>query len=127
MHGTFRQFALAGENRGAWTDGYVLMLDYLHLFVAFDDRDMLLERWIKSLKNALSKKLRGRGMEAPHWQKGFFDHFLRSEESYQEKWHYVRENPVRAGLVQNCRYSISLMKCDRGQFANPPATCERAA
>jgi hypothetical protein len=31
---------------------------------------------------------------------GFFDHVLRSRESYEQKWLYVRENPVRAGLVQ---------------------------
>ena len=34
------------------------------------------------------------------WQPGFFDHVLRSEESYVEKWQYVLENPVRAGLVK---------------------------
>ena len=33
------------------------------------------------------------------WQDGFFDHVLRSGESYGEKWGYVRMNPVRAGLV----------------------------
>jgi hypothetical protein len=31
----------------------------------------------------------------------FFDHILRSSESYSEKWNYVRDNPVRAGLVAN--------------------------
>ena len=40
-----------------------------------------------------------RGVAVPHWQKGFFDHVLRSQESAGEKWKYVRENPVRAGLV----------------------------
>jgi len=34
----------------------------------------------------------------PHWQEGFFDHLLRSQESYLEKWEYVRMNPVRAKL-----------------------------
>jgi len=34
------------------------------------------------------------------WQDGFFDHVLRSSESYGEKWEYVRMNPVRAGLVK---------------------------
>ena len=33
------------------------------------------------------------------WQREFFDHVLRSSESYSEKWNYVRENPVRAGLA----------------------------
>jgi REP element-mobilizing transposase RayT len=33
------------------------------------------------------------------WQREFFDHVLRSEESYAEKWEYMRQNPVRAGLT----------------------------
>jgi hypothetical protein len=36
----------------------------------------------------------------PLWQRGFFDHVLRSEESYGQKWNYVRDNPVRGGLVE---------------------------
>src|SRR5262249_23976850 len=60
-----------------------------------------LSAWMKSLKNRLSKTLRLNGITGPHWQKGFFDHLLRSEESYEQKWHYVRENPVRHGLVKN--------------------------
>ncbi len=35
------------------------------------------------------------------WEEGFFDHVLRSNESYSQKWNYVRENPVRAGLVKS--------------------------
>jgi hypothetical protein len=35
------------------------------------------------------------------WQREFFDHVLRSGESYSEKWHYVFDNPVRAGLVSS--------------------------
>ena len=35
------------------------------------------------------------------WQEEFFDHMLRSSESYSQKWEYVRANPVRAGLVTN--------------------------
>ncbi|MGI9172622.1 MAG: transposase [Chthoniobacterales bacterium] len=35
------------------------------------------------------------------WQRGFFDHLLRNSESYSQKWNYVEQNPVRAGLVEN--------------------------
>jgi putative transposase len=35
------------------------------------------------------------------WQREFFDHVLRSNESYAEKWNYVRDNPVRDGLVSS--------------------------
>ena len=45
-------------------------------------------------------RVRERGVAPPHWQKGFFDHMLRSQESAGEKWKYVRENPVRAVLVE---------------------------
>jgi len=42
---------------------------------------------------------RAQSYRAPFWQKGFYDHILRSRESYEKKWFYVRGNPVRAGLV----------------------------
>jgi hypothetical protein len=32
-------------------------------------------------------------------QPEFFDHVLRSSESYSQKWEYVRKNPMRAGFV----------------------------
>ena len=54
---------------------------------------------MKTLKNTASKALRLHGTPPPHWQKTFFDHLLRSGESYSHKWSYVRENPVRARLV----------------------------
>jgi REP element-mobilizing transposase RayT len=43
-------------------------------------------------------------MAAKHvirWQRDFFDHRLRNLESAAEKAHYIRMNPVRAGLVAN--------------------------
>jgi putative transposase len=45
--------------------------------------------------------LREENFPAPHWQQGFFDHLLRSAESYSGKWEYVFQNPVRAGLVRS--------------------------
>lgn len=99
-HGRLIEFGNKGSELGAWLGAYVLMPDHLHAFVVIDDERMNLSRWIKSLKNSLSKTLRTTGVHAPHWQKGFFDHILRSGESYSAKWDYVRENPVRAGFVK---------------------------
>ena len=56
---------------------------------------------MKALKGALSEALRANGIPSPYWQKGFFDHVLRSGESYSAKWEYVRNNPVRAGFASN--------------------------
>ena len=44
---------------------------------------------------------RAMDLEAQVWERQFFDHLLRSDESRAEKWNYVRENPVRAGLVND--------------------------
>jgi REP element-mobilizing transposase RayT len=99
IHRAFLEFARLGEDRGALIGAYVVMPDHIHLFVALDP-ETTLAAWVKSLKNALSKTLRSLKIRAPHWQKGFFDHVLRSTDSYGQKWEYVRDNPVRAGLVR---------------------------
>jgi putative transposase len=67
------------------------------------------------LKQALAKHIALMGT-SPIWQRGFFDHLLRSAESYAQKWNYVRENPVRAGLVTNAGdwpYSDEIVVIDR--------------
>jgi putative transposase len=74
---------------------YVMMLDHIHLFVR-GDRSFKLSSWIGGLKRAIFV-----AVKLPRlWQPGFFEHILRSDESYAEKWKYVRDNPVRAGLVE---------------------------
>jgi putative transposase len=77
---------------------YVIMPDHLHLFVR-GDQSFVLATWVKGLKRAISKGLPAKS-QASFWQPGFFDHLLRSDESYAQKWEYVRQNPVRAGLIQ---------------------------
>lgn len=47
-----------------------------------------LKRWIRREVDARWK-----------WQAGSFDRLLRREESAYEKWLYLEQNPVRAGLV----------------------------
>ena len=37
---------------------------------------------------------------APVWEEESFDHVLRSDESLEEKCEYIRQNPVKAGLVR---------------------------
>jgi len=42
-------------------------------------------------------------IDPPIWQTGYFDRYLRSSESYSEKWHYVEQNAVRARLVKTVK------------------------
>lgn len=74
---------------------YVIMPNHVHLFVR-GDRNFSLSGWVGGLKRAICVALKSPRL----WQPGFFDHMLRSDESYAEKWNYVRNNPVRAGLVK---------------------------
>ena len=71
------------------------MPDHIHLFVA-GHYEFVLDQWVRALKRTLSTVI---SAPRPHWQSGFFDHLVRHEESHSQKWEYVVENPVRAGLV----------------------------
>lgn len=99
LHDAFKIFSERGANAGAWVGAYILMPDHIHLFVVVDNERITLSAWMKSLKGALSSELRRMGATAPYWQKGFFDHILRSGESSSAKWNYVRQNATRAGLA----------------------------
>ena len=101
MHSFNLQFGLRAPEYRVWIGRYVIMPDHIHLFAGFRPESISVSAWIKSLKNATSKTLRKGGFHGPHWQKGFFDHVIRSQESYDQKWLYVRDNPVRAGLVRS--------------------------
>lgn len=88
--------------RRGWSVGrYVIMPDHVHFFVTpagpeAEPLSVAIGLWKKWSAMALRRVA---AFEAPVWQREFFDHVLRSGESREEKWHYVRENPVRAGLV----------------------------
>ena len=93
---------------------YVIMPDHLHLFVR-GDQNFVLGNWVKGLKRAILKTLPSQS-QTSFWQPGFFDHLLRSDESYAQKWEYVRQNPVRAGLVrsgEDWRYQGEIVRIDR--------------
>ena len=107
IHTAFREYAERGLAFSIATGRYVLMPDHVHVFVRIG-RDMTLRRWESGLKQRLGKTLVTLGHEPTtisgaqiksFWQPGFFDHLLRRDESYSEKWNYVWQNPVRAGLV----------------------------
>lgn len=101
VHSSFRNFAQKALEHGIYVGRYMLMPDHVHLFAGFAPQSLSVSKWIKSLKNSISKALHDAGVPAPHWQKDFFDHVLRNQESLAEKWLYVRQNPVRAGLVSD--------------------------
>ena len=89
--------------RRQWLVGrYVIMPDHLHFFCAEggEGPPSTLSEFVGLFKQWTSKRIaRSFGPRPPIWQREFFDHVLRSSESYASKWAYVRDNPVRAGLA----------------------------
>jgi putative transposase len=114
-HEAFRTYAIRGRDEFNIAVGrYVVMPDHVHLFVR-GGPDFEIAKWINGLKRAISVVLE-RETSAPLWQPGFFDHLMRSDESYALKWEYVRNNPVRHGLVttsEDWPYQGEIVRIDR--------------
>ena len=82
------------HERGDWFCRiFLLMPDHFHALVA-PSRDKELKRMMGDWKRFTSIR------HGVVWQKNFIDHRLRSDESWNEKMNYIRNNPIRAGLIQ---------------------------
>ncbi len=102
VHAAFSDFVQRGYREKSIAVGrYAIMPDHIHLFVR-GPYDFKLSVWMNQLKGFITKDIRSCSCSpvANVWQRGFFDHILRSHESYSAKWKYVERNPVRAGLVE---------------------------
>ena len=75
-----------------WPHLFLLMPDHLHLLASFSRSsgpNIVLPKWKRWTARALGIR----------WQRDFFEHRIRTTEEYREKAHYIRQNPVRKGLV----------------------------
>jgi len=93
----FAAFKHAAARLKHWTVlSAVLMPDHLHVIVTpTNDREAKVGNFSASMKRWMRDEMKATW----RWQPGCFDRLLRSDESLQDKWLYVEENPVRAGLV----------------------------
>jgi REP element-mobilizing transposase RayT len=68
------------------------MPDHLHLLAtvpAETQLEHLLAHWKRHVARTCGVR----------WQRDFFEHRLRRDEHFEAKLEYLRQNPVRAGLV----------------------------
>jgi len=97
-----KEWQTAHERHG-WAIGrYIIMPDHVHFFCAAELDAKPLPKFMQLWKQWTSKRTaRELKVAGDIWQEEFFDHVLRSSESYDQKWSYVRDNPLRSGLVAN--------------------------
>jgi putative transposase len=76
-----------------WPHVFLLMPDHLHALLSFPPSDKPVKRVMSKWKEWTAKEL---GLQ---WQRDFFEHRLRHEESRRAKSDYILQNPVRRQLV----------------------------
>ncbi|PTA72448.1 transposase [Stenotrophomonas sp. Nf1] len=77
---------------------WMIMPDHLHWVMQL--RAGTLARCVQSLKSRVAIAVNARcGEHRAVWQRGYYDHLVRSEEDVRRQAMYVMANPVRAGLA----------------------------
>jgi putative transposase len=88
------QTARIYHKQGRWNlDLLLLMPDHLHALIGVDGQTSL-SQLVRNYKRITAK------IAGVNWQRNFFDHRLRHDESLAEKFAYICQNPVRAGLCR---------------------------
>ena len=77
------------------------MPDHVHFFARPEIGARRMADCVEMWKSISSRQIAAAlSINPPIWQQDYFDRYLRSNESYSEKWYYVEQNAVRAGLVE---------------------------
>jgi len=79
---------------------FVLMPDHVHLLIT-PAPEVSLEKAVQLIKGGFSFRVkRELGSNAEIWHEGFTEHRVKGREDFEHHAEYIRENPVRAGLVE---------------------------
>ena len=82
------------QNRRLWFAYlFLVMPDHVHGLISFPPSERTIQGVVSDWKRWTARTL---GIE---WQRDFFEHRLRHDESAQQKSDYILDNPVRAKLV----------------------------
>jgi putative transposase len=94
VQGTIVQTAV---ERGSELFAWCIMPDHVHLLI--QDADVV--AFVRLVKGRSVPVARPLAPSRRLWQRSFFDHALRREESTEHVARYILNNPVRAGLVEH--------------------------
>lgn len=77
------------------------MPDHLHVLLSLGEGyRKSLQNWVSAFKRYTSRAANELFDIRPLWQKNFYEHTVRKEESLFDIAEYILNNPVRKGLVQ---------------------------
>jgi|HubBroStandDraft_6_1064221.scaffolds.fasta_scaffold39646_2 putative transposase len=97
MVATFEKYRDAGEYE---LHEYVVMPNHIHLLLSLNHQN--LGRIIQFIKGGFSHALHQYGCAfATVWQQRYYDRRIRDENEFAEVAEYIRQNPVRKGLVES--------------------------
>ena len=78
------------------------MPDHIHILISLNKNYQKdLSAWVKSFKRLISKFAKNFFDIDRFWQKNYYDHILRLNESSRVIAQYILENPVRKNLVNS--------------------------
>jgi putative transposase len=88
-----------------WVTATVVMPDHIHLIlkpvVSESNAEFPLSKILQGIKGFTSRGInKARGTKGALWQDESFDRIVRDYDEYLEKWHYIRNNPIKAGLCE---------------------------
>jgi putative transposase len=82
---------------------FVVMPEHVHLLLT-PAHDVTLEHAIQLIKGGYSHALGSiLGRKREIWQRGFTDHRIRDDQDFVNHENYIRQNPVRRGIVYDPR------------------------
>jgi len=92
-----RLFAYRDQGKFA-LHAFVVMPDHIHVILT--PAGIALERAVQFIKGGFSHAASAEtGFKGEVWQRGFSDHRIRDASDYALHLDYIRQNPVRRGLV----------------------------
>jgi len=84
-------------------DAYVVMPDHVHVVCELGDSKSL-ARAMNDLKKIIARRVNDLvGQRGAVWQRGYFDHGIRSQADFERQCWYILGNPVRKGLAEGGR------------------------
>ena len=71
-------------------DKYVIMPNHIHMIIIHESDGRSIAADVRAFKGLATKRIGER-----IWQDSYYDHIIRNEADYQEKWNYIDANPAK--------------------------------